>query len=92
MTTITRKIPKLTSRIIVAAFNPLPKLQAMNLAVLTDSTGTVSYKRKSGTCRVTGSQVTALASSGKCQVSISVASDANYSKYSKVVTISMVRP
>jgi hypothetical protein len=92
MTTVTRKIPKLTSRIIVAAFNPLAKLQVMNLAVLTDSTGNVSYKRKSGTCRVAGSQVTALASSGKCLVSISVASDANYSKYSRVVTISMVRP
>lgn len=83
------EVPKLASSVNVAQYQPVKIGGSITLSTFTDSTGTVTVKLKSGRCKVSGRTVKALASSGKCLVTVSVSGDANYLKASKVFAISL---
>lgn len=89
MVSTTLNIPKLASRILVPVYPALRYGKSQTISAVTESTGALSVRLKSGRCRVTGKTVRALASSGKCLVTLSVAGDANYLKASGVLTINL---
>jgi len=89
MTTTKFTVPKLASRINVAQYPALRVGRSMVLSTITDSSGAVSVKLKSGKCRVYGKTVKALASSGKCIISVSVATDSNYLKATKYYAVTL---
>ena len=89
MTTTKFTVPKLASRINVAQYQALRVGLSMTLSTFTDSAGTVSVKLKSGRCRVSGKTVKALASSGKCIISVSVAGDSNFLKATKYYAVTL---
>ncbi len=91
MLTITREIPVMTSRILVASFGSVPKGQTLAISATADSTNTVRARLLSGSCRVVGLSVTALASSGSCKVTLSVAGDGTFYGSSRVITVTMRR-
>jgi hypothetical protein len=82
-------IPKLASRITVAQYPALRVGRSMTMSTTTDSTGAVSVKLKSGKCSVSGKNVKALASSGKCLITVSVAGDSTYLKATKTYTVTL---
>lgn len=90
-TTARLTVPKLASRINVAQYQSVRVGRSMTLSTFTDSSGAVSVKLKSGRCRVSGKTVKALASSGKCVISVSVAGDSNYLKASKYYAVTLRR-
>jgi hypothetical protein len=87
MVTVKLTIPKLASRILVAPIAPLRSGWAVRLNPQTESSGALKLKLKSGRCKVSGRTVKALAGSGKCLVTVSVAGDENYLAASKVVAV-----
>ena len=89
MVSTTLNIPKLASRILVPVYPALRYGKSQTISAVTESTGAVSIRLKSGRCKVTGKTVRALAKSGRCLVTISVAGDANYLKASGVLTINL---
>jgi hypothetical protein len=89
MTTTKFTVPKLASRINVAQYQALRVGRSMTLSTFTDSSGAVSVKLKSGRCRVSGKTVKALASSGKCIISVSVAGDSNFLKATKYYAVNL---
>lgn len=89
--TVFREIPMMTSRLTVRGRSPLPKGQTMTMFAVADSDGTASARRVSGSCRVSGMNVTALASSGTCVVKVTVAGDGSWFGTSKVVNVAMTR-
>ena len=89
MTSVRLTIPKLASRINVAQYSALRIGRSLSLSTVTDSSGAVSVKLKSGRCRVSGKTVKALASSGKCIISVSVAGDANFLKATKYYAVNL---
>ncbi|MTA29587.1 MAG: hypothetical protein F2529_01615 [Actinobacteria bacterium] len=89
MVSTTLNIPKLASRILVPVYPALRYGKSQTISAVTESTGALSVRLKSGRCRVTGKTIRALASSGKCLITLSVAGDANYLKASGVLTINL---
>jgi hypothetical protein len=89
MTTTKITVPKLASRINVAQYQALRVGSSMVLSTITDSSGAVSVKLISGKCRVYGKTVKALASSGKCTISVSVDADSNYLKATKYYAVTL---
>jgi hypothetical protein len=89
MTTTKFTVPKMASRINVAQYQALRVGRSMTLSTFTDSSGAVSVKLKSGRCRVSGKTVKALASSGKCIISVSVAGDSNFLKATKYYAVNL---
>ncbi len=89
MTTAKFTVPKLASRINVAQYQSVRNGSSITFSTVTDSTGSVSVKLKSGRCRVSGKTVKALASSGRCIVSVSVAGDSNYLKATKYYSVTL---
>jgi hypothetical protein len=89
--TVFREIPMMTSRLTVRGRSPLPQGQTMTMLAIADSDGTASARRVSGSCRVSGMDVTALASSGTCVVKVTVAGDGSWFGTSKVVNVAMSR-
>ena len=87
MVSTTLNVPKLASRILVTQFPSVPNGKSITISAITESTGTLSMRLTSGRCRVSGKSIRALASSGKCLVTIAVAGDANYLKASGVLAI-----
>ena len=91
MNTYRITVPKLASRIQVDQYSSIRFGKSITLVTTVDSTGQLSLKLKSGSCRVSGKSIRALARSGKCQVTVSVAGDENYLKASKVFTFNLSR-
>lgn len=89
MATTKLTVPKMASRVNVAQYPSLRYGRSMTLSTTTDSTGTVSVKLKSGRCRVSGKTVKALASSGKCIISVSVAGDSRYLNATKYYSVTL---
>jgi hypothetical protein len=89
MVSATLNVPKLASRILVPVYPALRYGKSQTISAVTESTGALSVRLKSGRCKVTGKTVRALASSGKCLVTLSVAGDDNYLKASGVLTINL---
>jgi hypothetical protein len=89
MASVRLTIPKLASRINVAQYSALRIGRSLSLSTVTDSTGAVSVKLKSGRCRVSGKTVKALASSGKCIISVTVAGDENFLKATKYYAVTL---
>lgn len=90
--TVFREIPMMTSRLTVLGRSPLPKSESMTMIANSDSSGAATARRVSGSCRVSGMTVTALASSGKCVVKVSVAGDGVWFGTSKIVSVTMSKP
>lgn len=89
--TVFRDVPMMTSRLTVRGRSPLPKGQTMTMLADADSSGTASARRLSGSCRVSGMNVTALASSGTCRIKVTVAGDDSWFGTSKIVNVAMSR-
>jgi hypothetical protein len=92
MAMVTLNVPALPTRITVSFQNTQIKNQSQTLSVVADSVQTATAKLVSGSCKVTGLSVKALASSGTCKVRVSVASDGIYAASSKVISITLQRP
>jgi hypothetical protein len=92
MAMVTLNVPALPTRIAVSFQNTQIKNQSQTLSVVADSVRTATAKLVSGSCKVTGLSVKALASSGTCKVRVSVASDGIYAASSKVISITLQRP
>ena len=89
MTAIKILIPKMASRILVSPYSALRKGQSTRLTIETESSGTVRLRLKSGACRVSGKTVKALATSGRCLITVSVAGDENYLAAAKTISVSL---
>ncbi|MEY4276129.1 MAG: hypothetical protein RIS26_592, partial [Actinomycetota bacterium] len=91
MTTLKIAIPKLASRILVEPYGTLRNSRSFTISATTESTGSLTAKLKSGPCKVTRKTVKALAGSGKCLITLSVAGDATYFGATKTISISLRR-
>ena len=80
-------IPIMPTRIITPASVSVRSGRSVTIDPERESSGALKLRLVSGKCKVSGKTVKALASSGKCLITVSVAGDESYLAASKTVTV-----